>query len=71
MQSKWMSMVEAVVNVIVGLVIALLATQLICKLYAIPMTWTDNGILTFWMTVLSIVRSYALRRLFNRKAESA
>lgn len=64
-QSKTMSMVEAVVNTVVGLVIAMVATAAICKAYHIPMTWGNNFIITFWMTVLSVLRSYLLRRLFN------
>lgn len=58
-------MVEAVVNTAVGLVIAMLATAAICKAYGIPMSWENNFILTFWMTVISIIRSYVIRRLFN------
>lgn len=64
-QSKTMSMVEAVVNTAVGLVVAMLATAAICKSYGIPMSWENNVIITFWMTVISVVRSYVLRRLFN------
>jgi uncharacterized protein YacL len=65
-QSKAMSLLEAVVNTIVGLIVAMLATSAICKVYAIPMTWENNFIITFWMTVLSIARSYLLRRIFNK-----
>jgi hypothetical protein len=43
----------------------MVATAAICKAYGIPMTWENNFIITFWMTVISIVRSYLLRRLFN------
>ena len=64
-QSKSMSMVEAVVNTVVGLGVAMVATASICKAYGIPMTWENNFILTFWMTVVSVLRSYLLRRLFN------
>lgn len=64
-QSKLMSMVEAVVNTAVGLVVAMLATAAICKAYSIPMSWENNVIITFWMTVISVVRSYVLRRIFN------
>ena len=64
-QSKGMSLLEAVVNTVVGLGVAMVATAAICKAYGIPMTWENNFIITFWMTVLSIVRSYLLRRLFN------
>lgn len=64
-QSKAMSLLEAVVNTVVGLGVAMVATAAICKAYNIPMTWENNFIITFWMTVISIVRSYLLRRLFN------
>jgi len=64
-QSRLMSLLEALVNVVVGLVISMVATWVICWYYDIPMTVTHNAILTFWMSVLSIVRSYVLRRVFN------
>lgn len=60
-----MSLLEALVNVVVGLVISMAATWTICWAYDIPMTMQQNLTLTFWMTVLSITRSYILRRLFN------
>jgi len=64
-QSKLGSLAEAVVNTAIGLLVAMFATAGICKLYGIPMTWENNFIITFWMTVLSVLRSYLLRRLFN------
>ena len=64
-QTKSMSLLEAVVNTVLGLVVAMFATAAICKAYSIPMSWENNFIITFWMTVISIVRSYLLRRLFN------
>ena len=64
-QTRLASMVEAVVNTGVGMVLAMWATTLICSAYSIPMSWTNNFIITFWMTVLSIVRSYVIRRAWN------
>ena len=64
-QSKLGSLAEAVVNTAIGLLVAMFATAGICKLYGIPMSWENNFIITFWMTVLSVLRSYLLRRLFN------
>ena len=64
-QSKFMSFIEALVNTAVGLGVAMVAIAAICKAYGIPMTWENNFIITFWMTVLSVLRSYLLRRLFN------
>ena len=65
-QSKLGSFLEAVVNTALGLVIAMGATALIAYCYDIPITARNNFILTAWMTVISVIRSYLLRRLFNR-----
>jgi hypothetical protein len=67
MQTKTMSAIEAVTNTAVGLVISFAATAAICRVYDIPMTHQANAILTFWMTVLSIGRSYVMRRVFNKR----
>lgn len=67
-QSKLGSLAEAVVNTMVGLVIAMLATAAICWFHDIPMLLEDNFKLTAWMTVLSVARSYLIRRYFNRRS---
>lgn len=64
-QSRAMSLLESVVNTVVGLGVAMVATAAICEAYGIPMTWENNFIITFWMTVLSVLRSYVIRRMFN------
>lgn len=65
MQTRLGSLLEVVVNTVLGLVIAMVATNWICAAYGIPMSLNSNFILTSWMTVVSIARSYLLRRLFN------
>lgn len=64
-QSKRASLAEAISNTLVGLVLASVLQMLICRLNHIPMSWTNNVILTGWMTVLSVVRSYVIRRVWN------
>lgn len=64
-QSRVASAVEAVVNTVVGLAIASSLQMLICWIYDIPMTWTHNLIITGWMTVVSVLRGYVLRRAWN------
>ena len=66
-QSKLHSLLEAVVNTLVGLVIAMLATAAICWFHDIPMLWENNFKITAWMTALSVARSYVIRRFFNRR----
>jgi hypothetical protein len=69
-QTKRASFVEAITNTSVGLLIAFAAQWFICWVYGIKLTPHDNGIIVFWMTVLSVVRSYVVRRVFNRKTDS-
>jgi hypothetical protein len=64
-QSKVASIAEALTSTVVGLLLAFAAMQAICWFYAIPMTYGNNVIITAWMTVISVVRSYVVRRAFN------
>ena len=66
MQSRIMSVIEAATNVLIGLVVSLISQLAIFKLYDINITLSQNVEITLYFTVISIVRSYALRRLFNR-----
>lgn len=64
-QSKLASAVEAVVNTFVGLLIAFGAQLLIVWVYDIPLSASDNFTIVMWMTVVSVVRSYIIRRAWN------
>lgn len=64
-QSKAASLAEAVVNTFVGLVIAFVAQVIICWANDIALSYTDNLIITGWMTVISVIRSYIIRRAWN------
>jgi len=65
MQTRMLSLIEALFNTFIGLCIASVATMVICHAYHIPMSLKSNFILTFWMTIVSVIRGYVLRRLFN------
>jgi hypothetical protein len=64
-QSKVGSFIESLVNTVAGMILAMYVTALICWAYGIQMTWRNNVIITGWMTVFSVVRGYAIRRIFN------
>ena len=64
-QSRLASLTEAVVNTLIGLLVAMAAQSAIAWAYDIPLTVKQNAILVFWMTVISIGRSYLIRRLWN------
>ena len=64
-QSRIMSLVEAVANVIVGYGVAVLTQVLIFPIFGLHTTLSQNLKLGFVFTVISIGRSYVLRRLFE------
>lgn len=65
-QSKKMSFYESLTNVSVGYVFAVASQLIIFPLFGIYLPLSDNLIMGLYFTVLSMVRSYALRRVFNR-----
>lgn len=60
-----MSAVEAVANVAVGYLIAVAATVIILPAFGYRVTAQDAVGISAAFTVVSLLRSYALRRLFN------
>ncbi len=64
-QSKLHSLYESLVNVTIGYFVAMAAQLLIFPLYDIHISLTSNFEIGGWMMIISIIRSYILRRLFN------
>jgi hypothetical protein len=65
-QSRAMSMVESVANVAVGYGVAVATQMLVFPLFGLVATLGENMAMGAIFTVVSIVRSYWLRRLFER-----
>ncbi|MDD2721632.1 MAG: hypothetical protein PHH47_10035 [Gallionella sp.] len=65
-QTRKHSLLESLVNVALGYGIALAAQLTIFPMFGIHISFQDNLLIGALFTVVSIVRSYALRRLFNR-----
>ena len=65
-QSRFMSLVEAVANVIVGYCVAVGTQILIFPMFGLHTTLAQNLKMGAVFTVVSIARSYVLRRLFER-----
>jgi hypothetical protein len=60
-----MSAVEAVTNVLVGYGIAVVTQVLVFPLFGLTASLGDNLLLGIVFTAVSLIRSYALRRVFN------
>ena len=64
-QSRLMSLVESLANVLVGYVVAVATQMLVFPLFGLAVTVTENLLIGLIFTAVSIVRSYALRRGFE------
>ena len=64
-QSRAMSMVEALTNVIVGYGLALVTQVVAFPIFGLQVSIADNMVIGMIFTAVSIVRSFTLRRLFE------
>ena len=67
MQSKTHSFLETCSNLVIGYVVAVASQMVFYHYYEIQISLNDNMAICVWMTFVSIIRSYALRRWWNRK----
>lgn len=65
-QTKKQSLIESLSNVAVGFLIALATQIIIYPLMGVQLSMSVNVLATSIFTVVSIVRSYCVRRMFNR-----
>ena len=66
-QTKKQSFTEALTNTAIGFIISYASTFIIFPLMGFNSSATDNIIITLFFTIVSILRSYLIRRYFNRK----
>lgn len=66
-QTRLGSLIEAIINVIIGFSINYFANLLIFPLFGFHITPGANFVLGLLYTVISVVRSYCVRRWFNAK----
>ena len=64
-QSRLLSLVESLANVLVGYGVAVVTQMLVFPLFGLAVTVTENLLIGLIFTVVSIVRSYILRRGFE------
>lgn len=65
-QSRAASLAEAVANVVAGYLAALLAQQAVLPVFGIHVGLATHAAIAVVFTVLSLIRSYLLRRVFER-----
>lgn len=66
-QTRLGSFIEAIINVLIGFGINFTANMLIFPMFGFHITHGANLALGLIYTVISVVRSYAVRRWFNAR----
>ncbi len=64
-QSRRMSLLESLTNVAIGYGVAVTTQIIVFPLFGLEVSLSDNLAIGGLFTVVSIVRSYAVRRLFE------
>ena len=70
-QTKLGSLIEAIVNVIIGLFISLIANHFIFPAFGFYLSIQSNIAISIIYTIISIARQYVLRRWFNKRLHIA
>ena len=70
-QTKLGSLIESLMNIAIGYGVALLSQIAIFPLFGIHIPLSTNLWIGAWFTVISLVRSYVIRRWFNARLRDA
>ena len=65
-QSRRMSLIEALSNVAIGYGVAVLTQIAVFPLFGLHVSLSDNLLIGTLFTLVSVARSYAVRRIFER-----
>lgn len=71
LQTRLGSLIEAVLNILIGYGIALLSQLILFPLFGIHVNLIVNIQLGAWFTFISLVRSYVIRRWCNARLHKA
>ena len=67
MQTKYQSLIESLTNILIGYLTALLSQMLIFPMFDIYVSFQDNLLIGLYFTIISLIRSYLVRRYFNKR----
>ena len=67
MQSKVESLIESSINILIGYTVAVLSQLLIFPIFNIHISLIDNLLIGVYFTIISLLRSYVIRRYFNKR----
>ena len=67
MQSKKQSLIESLTSTTIGIIIGILLNLTILPIFGYPVSVSDSLWISIIFTIVSIIRSYIIRRWFNSK----
>lgn len=70
-QTRLGSLIESLMNIAIGYGVALLSQIVVFPLFDIHVPLSTNLWIGAWFTVISLVRSYIIRRWFNARLQRA
>ena len=70
-QTKLGSLIESLMNILIGFGVALASQILVFPLFEIHVSLSTNLLIGAWFTVISLVRSYVIRRWFDARLHAA
>jgi len=65
-QSPKKSLIESIVQTVIGLCTSILIQLILYPMMGIPVTFTQNIIITLVFFVVSIIRGFIVRRIFEK-----
>ncbi len=70
-QTKIGSLIESLMNIAIGYFVALLSQIILFPLFDIHISLATNLWIGAWFTLISLIRSYVIRRWFNARLHRA
>ena len=69
MQTKRQSFIESLTSTTIGIIIGIVLNLTILPIFGYPVSLSDSLWISVIFTIVSIIRSYIIRRWFNSKEE--
>jgi len=66
MQSKLDSLLESLTNITIGFTVATISNFIVLPMFGYDVTAGDSILIAIVFTIISLVRSYIIRRVFNK-----
>ena len=67
MQTKKQSLIESLTSTTIGIIIGIVLNLTILPIFGYPVSLSDSLWISVIFTIVSIIRSYIIRRWFNSK----